>query len=127
MAPTTKVKAHKILIVEDEASYRALLQSILRKVGHNCIACINGDQAVEKLKKEQFDLIIIDYLLPGPNALDVIRWARQQNIKTPFFVITAYPSEHLSHHCEALGNVTLLIKLDFELSKLPAFIAEKMG
>ena len=124
---THKQASHKILLVEDEASYRALLQSVLRKAGHQCVACINGDQAIEKLKRESFDLLILDYLLPGPNALDVLRWAHSQKIFTHAFIITAYPSEQLKHDCEGLEHTQLLIKPDFEVTTLPALIAKKLG
>jgi DNA-binding response OmpR family regulator len=123
---TQRSKPYKILLVEDETSYRALLQAVLRKKEFHCVACINGDQAVEKLNREQFDLLILDYLLPGPSALEVLRWARNKNIQTYAMIITAYPSDQLRTECESLGHTRLIVKPDLEFTKFPAVVLETL-
>ncbi len=103
-------KKIKILVVEDELSYRALLQRTIIKAGYQCYGCIDGEYALEKLKKEKYDVLILDYILPGHNAVEILQWAREQKIDTPAIVITGYPSESLHEQCSQLKNVHLLIK-----------------
>jgi CheY-like chemotaxis protein len=88
-------KEKRILIIEDDHVYRTVLMSTLRKAGYNCTFCIDGDQAIKKLKQEKFDFLICDYLLPGTNGISIIRLAREQGIETPALLITNYPSELL--------------------------------
>lgn len=100
----------RILLVEDELSYRALLQRSFVQAGYLCTGCIDGEYAIEKLKKGQYDLMVLDYILPGHNAIEIVRWAREQNITTPAIIITAYPSEALVEQCKDEKKVVFAVK-----------------
>lgn len=117
-------KKVRILLVEDELSYRALLQRTFVQSGYQCTGCIDGEYAIEKLKKEQFDILVLDYILPGHNALEIIRWAREQHIYAPAIVITAYPSDALVEQCKAEKNVVLAIKANVSPQTILEMIAK---
>jgi DNA-binding response OmpR family regulator len=110
MAPESALQGKKILIIEDDYSYRIFLQSILRKIGVFCTISINAEYAKIKLAAEQFDALIIDYLLPGHNAIEIIKWMREQNILTPAVIVTAYPDDELTEKCREEKKVALLWK-----------------
>ncbi|MFZ1978570.1 MAG: response regulator [Bacteroidota bacterium] len=110
MTPESALQGKKILIIEDDYSYRIFLQSILRKIGALCTISINAEFAKIKLAAEKFDVLIIDYLLPGHNALEIIKWVREQNILTPAVIVTAYPDDELTEKCREEKNVALLEK-----------------
>lgn len=100
----------KILIVEDELTYRIFLFQLLTNAGYSCTSCIDGEYAIEKLKKEHYDLLVMDYILPGRNAIEIIKWLREQKSLIPAIVITAYPSEALEEQCQGEKNVFYLVK-----------------
>jgi CheY-like chemotaxis protein len=117
-------KVKRILLVEDDMTYRTLIQTILRKAGYQCVICINGEFAINKLESEQFDLMILDYILPGRNASEIIRWARGCNIQTPAMILTGYPSNELTALCSEFANVQFMNKVEITLSDLPEIIAK---
>ncbi len=124
MTSNIQSKEKRILLVEDEASYRTVVLATLRKAGLNCTFCVDGDNAIKKLEQEKYDLIIVDYLLPGPNGIEIVQWARKQGIDTSALVITNYPSDDLEKTNKALGHTRILSKSLFTTSSIPAIVQE---
>lgn len=108
-----KQKEKRILLIEDDHVYRTILLTTLCKAGFHCTFCINGDQAVKKLSQEKFDILIVDYLLPGTNGIEIIRLARKQEIDIPALLITNYPSELLHVSNKELGRTKIMAKTSF--------------
>lgn len=61
-----------ILIVEDEKNINELIKRNLQLVGHNCVQCFDGHQALKELYKGKYDLILLDVMLPGISGFDLI-------------------------------------------------------
>ena len=120
-------KEKRILLIEDEPNYRALILTVLRKAGIHCTSCTNGDLAIKKLSQETFDLAILDYLLPGPNAIDIVRWMRTQKINTPALIITNYPSDDLTTKSKALSKTKLIPKPTFDPANIPAIVQDMLA
>lgn len=78
-----------ILLVEDEASLRLTLSDRLVSEGYEVTETDNGDQALAAAGNGQFDLIILDVMLPGKNGFDVCRDLRQMSVQTPILMLTA--------------------------------------
>jgi len=127
MATTPQQPQKKILLIEDDPAYRTVVLTTLRKAGVNCTICVDGDHAMKQLAKEKFDLLIVDYLLPGPNAVEIVRWTRAQGINTPALIITNYPSEDLHQHTPTLGATKILAKTSFSPSNMPSIIQEMLN
>ena len=106
-------KEKRILLVEDDHVYRTVLLSTLRRIGFQCTFCIDGDHAIKKLLEEKFDLLISDYLLPGPNGIEIIRLARTHGIDIPALLITNYPAEVLHVSNKGLGRTKIIAKISF--------------
>lgn len=77
----------KILIVEDEESINDLIQKNLRLVGHNCTQIYNGQDALDAILTEHYDLIILDVMLPGMSGFEIITQIRNTN--SPVIFVTA--------------------------------------
>lgn len=60
----------KVLIVEDEKNINELIKRNLQLVGHKCIQCFDGHQALKELYNDKFDLILLDVMLPGISGFD---------------------------------------------------------
>ena len=83
--------SRKILIVDDEEVIRKFLKIHLAKLGYEVKEAGDGEQAIEQLGKDNFDLLICDILMPKKNGWEVIKEAKS-NPKTkdmPVIVLTA--------------------------------------
>lgn len=83
----------RILIVDDEESLNRLITYNLSKEGFDTISAFNGEDALDLIKINQPDLIILDLMLPGRDGLDVCRSLRSQGNMTPIIMLTARDEE----------------------------------
>ena len=67
----------KILIAEDDATFRMMLEGILRKWGHRVVVTMDGSQAWEAFKRERPDLAVLDWMMPDADGLEVCRRIRE--------------------------------------------------
>ena len=63
----------KILIIDREPDIRKSLEALLRKEGYHVRSASGGKEAIDILKSEPFDLVIMDINLPGTNGLNVMK------------------------------------------------------
>lgn len=75
----------KILIVEDEVLINELLYKNLTTVGHKCVSAFDGKEAMERIREDSFDLLVLDVMLPGLSGFDIIK----QIEHTPAIFVTA--------------------------------------
>jgi two-component system response regulator RegX3 len=82
----------KILIVEDEASFSEALEYLLSKEGFIIETAATGKQALEKFGRNEFDLILLDLMLPEISGIEVCRTIRAQS-QVPIIMLTAKDTE----------------------------------
>lgn len=111
----------KILIAEDEEKLAAFMQKGLQQAGHAVQQCSNGSQALEKAASENFDLILLDLMMPGANGFEVLENLRAFNIKTPVIIVSALSATPQIVQGLDLGAVDY-IKKPFEWEELLARI-----
>ena len=85
----------KILIVEDDKHILKLIKFNLEKADYECTAVSTGEKAIDTLKRQAVDLIILDIMLPGIDGLEVCREIKErQNLKSiPIIMLTAKGEE----------------------------------
>ena len=83
----------KILVVDDEASMRRGISDNLEFEGFEIAEAANGFEALEKLQEQQFDLLVLDVMMPKMSGFDVCKQMRQQQIDTPVIFLTAKGEE----------------------------------
>ncbi|RYD72766.1 MAG: response regulator transcription factor [Sphingobacteriales bacterium] len=79
----------KIGIAEDDPKIAALLQTALEENGYQITVVSNGIDASENFGQEQFNLLIIDIMMPGLSGIQVCKRLREKNIQTPMLMLTA--------------------------------------
>jgi two-component system alkaline phosphatase synthesis response regulator PhoP len=79
----------RILLVEDEPGLVLTLSDLLRAEGYAVESAIDGPTGLAKAVNEQFDLIILDVMLPGKNGMEVCRELRQQGKDVAVLMLTA--------------------------------------
>ncbi len=77
----------KILIVDDEKAICDLIDLNLSASGYHCKAVQNGLEAIDLIEKENFDLVLLDIMLPGADGFDVMEYIRP--LQVPVIFITA--------------------------------------
>ena len=83
----------KILIVDDEPAILTLLQYNLEAEHYQVETATDGQEALDKVRSEPFDFIILDLMLPSLSGLDVTRKIREEKIQTPIMILTAKDNE----------------------------------
>ena len=111
MNPTIK----KILLVEDEDFIRELYARQLTKTGFSVKTAADGQSGLETLKTEQFDLLLLDIMLPGMNGLQLLREFKTQNPTSPMITIllTNLGQEAVIKEGFELGAQAYLIKASY--------------
>ena len=84
--------AERILVVDDEASIRTIVEYSLREAGFDPIMAARGDEALELITKETIDLVILDLMLPGVDGLEVCRRIRAERT-VPIIILSARGEE----------------------------------
>jgi two-component system copper resistance phosphate regulon response regulator CusR len=82
----------RLLLVEDEADLRNITFKRLTSEGHSVDACENGEDALDYVFATEYDVIILDIMLPKMNGLTVLRRLRSLGKKTPVILLTAKDS-----------------------------------
>ncbi|MCX8084392.1 MAG: response regulator [Calditerrivibrio sp.] len=81
----------KILIADDSITEREFIRKILINEGYEVVTVENGDKAMEKLKAEKFDCILLDVVMPGKNGFQICRDIKKDDFlkDTPVILITS--------------------------------------
>ncbi|WP_338463184.1 response regulator transcription factor [Brevibacillus borstelensis] len=81
----------KVLIVEDEIKIASLIESFLQSEGYDCLTAIDGKTALQLFAKHKPDIVLLDWMLPQMNGLDICRQLRQ--IGSPGIIMVTAKSE----------------------------------
>ena len=84
--------AEHVLVVEDEPKLRAVLVNYLQAAGYRCTAIDDGAEALKAIDAQPFDLILLDWMLPGMDGLAICREVRRRG-PTPIIMVTARVDE----------------------------------
>lgn len=82
----------KILIVEDELSIQALLHDFIEEAGHSVVLAADGVEALAKYSQQDFDLILLDIMIPKIDGYGVCEFIRQKS-NVPVIMVTALDNE----------------------------------
>jgi two-component system alkaline phosphatase synthesis response regulator PhoP len=79
----------RLLLVEDEPGLVMTLTDRLAAEGYEVVSAVDGETGFERASTENYDLVLLDGMLPGRDGFDVCRSLRQRNIMTPILMLTA--------------------------------------
>ena len=80
----------RILLVEDDETFRSLLQTILADDGHEVVTAVDGLNGLRLLQQENFDLVVTDLKMPGKTGLELFRESRLDPNPPLFIFLTAF-------------------------------------
>src|ERR671919_1905598 len=82
----------RILLVDDEQAVQTLLTYPLRKEGYEVVSALDGREALDRLRDDEFDLVVLDLMLPKVDGFDVCRQIRARST-VPIIMLTAKTEE----------------------------------
>ncbi|MCE5334789.1 MAG: sigma-54 dependent transcriptional regulator [Desulfobacteraceae bacterium] len=100
----------RVLIVDDDEGLVYFLRRFFSREGLDVCTCGSGTAAVETVSAQPFDLILLDYKMPGLNGLDTLKEIRRRQVKTPIIVMTAYGTMETAIEAMRLGAYDYLLK-----------------
>lgn len=98
-----------VLIVDDEAILRESLGDYLTDT-YQVVTAGTGEEALELIEKQDFDILVVDVRLPGKTGLQVLREVKESKPYIKSIVITAYPSAESAADAMKLGAIDYLAK-----------------
>ena len=100
----------RVLIVDDDEGLIHFLSRFFSKLDKEVTSSTDGPSALDIISKETFDLILIDYKMPGLNGLDTLKEIRKLRVKTPVIIMTAYGTTETAIEAMKLGAYDYLLK-----------------
>ena len=110
-------EAPRILIVEDDQDIRHLLQDRLRAMGYRIQLAVDGVQAVEVMRGERFEGMILDMGIPSIDGMDVLRHIRRWDQQIPIVMVTASGSKESAVRAIGMGAQAYMLK-PFDVNEL---------
>jgi excisionase family DNA binding protein len=126
IGPATGGGRPRVLVVDDEASIRDLLQKTLALAEYDVDVAQDGRSALERIRMNAYDLLIADLKMPGLDGLSVIREARRVKSGLPVIIITGFSTESSAIEAVNLGVAGYLTK-PFRVPQVLAAAAKALG
>ncbi len=121
-----KLKTAKILIVDDSIVARMGIKRMLEGEVAAMDEASNGSEALEKLKANSYDCILMDYLMPGLNGMVTLKIIKQKGIQTPVIIISANQQEATIAKFYEIG-VDMMMKKHVQKQELIANIEKVLS
>jgi excisionase family DNA binding protein len=124
--PETPPAHPRILVVDDEASIREMLQRTLAMAEYDVEVAADGRSALDRMRRSSYDLLITDLKMPGMDGITFIREARRLRPDLPVVIITGFSTEASAIEAVNLGVTGYLTK-PFRIPKVLAAAARALG
>lgn len=100
----------RVLYVEDDESMAQTVDLMLRQEGHECRLTASGEQAVQLGMTRDYDLVLLDIMLPDIDGIEVVRRLRQVGVETPVLLQTGLVDRNNDLEGLGLGVASYLVK-----------------
>lgn len=125
-ATTENGVSPRILIVDDDAGQRSLLNAFLKSQGFETVPVSSGERALDALRQQSFAMMISDVRMPGISGLETLRRARREHAVLPVLLVTAYSDIRDAVGAMRDGAVNYLSK-PIDLDELLANVRQATG
>ena len=100
----------KVLIVDDAGPVVVLCVNVLQALGYAVKGANRGDTALDILRKERFDLMVLDYKMPGVTGFEVFTQARALHPDLAVVLVTGHGTPDIVDEANRLGFASILLK-----------------
>jgi CheY-like chemotaxis protein len=123
--PPGMMRSARILVIDDEEAVRDILSRMLMTKGHQVETASDGDEGIERFKKQPFDLVFTDLGMPKLSGWEVGKALKELNPKIPVVMITGWGME-LSREKMSENGIDLMISKPFNFEQVTQLIFEAM-
>jgi signal transduction histidine kinase/ActR/RegA family two-component response regulator len=123
--PVRELRSARILVIEDEDPVRDILSRMLRTKGHQVVTAPDGEEGIERFKKEKFDLVFTDLGMEKISGWEVGKAIKGMNPKVPIALITGWGME-LDREKMNENGIDLIISKPFNLDQVIHLVSEAM-
>ncbi len=118
----------KVLVCDDEPHILESVSYVVRKLGHECLTAVNGEEALQQVRAEQPDVLVLDVRMPRLNGFAVCEALKQDEATRGVYVImlTAFGQKQDEMNAQASGADEFMAK-PFSPRRLKARLSEILG
>ncbi|MCK5707498.1 MAG: response regulator [Candidatus Aureabacteria bacterium] len=116
----------RILVVDDSILVREMLQQTLTQNDYDVDLACGGLETLKMIKEKDYDLAIVDYLMPGMNGLQVLQKIKEKGYGVPVIIFTGKGSEKIAVQAMKLGALDYVVKAIGDMEFLPRVIKENL-
>ena len=102
----------KILIVDDEPDFLEIMSARLEADDYEVTTAANGEAALNYVKNDKPDAVLLDILMPGIDGLEVLKRIRKMDESLPVYIITAFSTDERFKEANKLGASGFIVKTD---------------
>ena len=107
----------KILVVDDEIDFTELMKLRLEANDYDVLVLNNGEGALDIVKKEKPDAVLLDIMMPGIDGLTLLKQIRAHDTRLPIFMITAFSNEERIKLAGKLNASGFIVKSRQDISE----------
>jgi DNA-binding NtrC family response regulator len=100
----------RILVIDDDENYRAILRSFIEEKGHAVMEADNANEGMRIFLREKVDLVVSDLMMPVKSGMDLLRELKQADSKVLFIMVTGYPTVDSATSAIKEGAYDFLVK-----------------
>ena len=119
-------KNGKILIVDDQNGIRVLLMEVFNNEGYRTFQASNGKLALQIVREESPDLVLLDMKIPGMDGLDILKHIKEMNISIKVIMMTAYGELDMIKEATELGAIMHFTK-PFDIDELRMAVKRQLS
>ncbi len=115
-----------VLIADDDENVRAVLGNVLEQEGYRTVFAVNGQEAVEKVREESPDLLILDIRMPGMHGIEALEAVRRENKTLPIIMCSGL--EKLKEDFAVVSSdISAFLTKPVDIEELKAKVKEILG
>src|SRR5271170_4447404 len=100
----------KLFLVEDDDDFSYLMRKSLERAGHHVTVCRSGADALIVLSHTNFQLVLLDHMLPDMSGLDLLQALHREAIATPVLMVTGKGDQQLAAQVLHAGALDYIVK-----------------
>jgi len=116
----------RILIVDDEKNIRLTVSQALERLDLEIDGAVNGEEALEKIRANGYELVLLDLKMPGIDGMEVLRQVREFDRKLKVLIITAHGTVENAVEAMKLGAVDFIQK-PFTPDEIRQFVSQALA
>ena len=122
-------KKKKILLAEDDKFIQKAYEDGFKRNGFDVIIASDGSEAMEKIRKDSPDIVLLDLIMPKKNGFDVLKEIRgDKSLKSiPVLILSNLGQDSDINKCKKIGATDYLVKADYSMSEVVSKINNYIG